>query len=306
MTHSARRSARQRAARSRGRRRSAGPEAGGAPRPLRAAPTPSKEASPRAGARRPETPGVAIRPSVSMTLARAWARAGEANSSPPRPETTSTSQPRVGRCFANERQRAAGPPAWSIGRCETSSSRFTQESHHTGLRASDGMDEASVVVPVSGPQPARLRTDVFLTFGGKGITLLLTVATVSVVARALGPSGTGPLRRCLHVEPAARSTRRPWPDDGESVLHGPTAGRTTADRGQCGVVRRLSRPRPRCRGRPPQAGGAGHRGRARLDAAPRHARRHSRRSRCASSYRACSSGRGGWSPTTRSTLPRRR
>ena len=53
------------------------------------------------------------------------------------------------------------------------------------------MDEASVVVPVSGPQPARLRTDVFLTFAGKGITLLLSVATVSVVARALGPSGQG-------------------------------------------------------------------------------------------------------------------
>ena len=53
------------------------------------------------------------------------------------------------------------------------------------------MNEASVVVPASGPQPARLRTDVFLTFAGKGITLLLTVATVSVVARALGPSGQG-------------------------------------------------------------------------------------------------------------------
>jgi O-antigen/teichoic acid export membrane protein len=53
------------------------------------------------------------------------------------------------------------------------------------------MDESSVVVPVPGPQPARLRTDVFLTFAGKGITLLLTVATVSVVARALGPSGQG-------------------------------------------------------------------------------------------------------------------
>jgi O-antigen/teichoic acid export membrane protein len=53
------------------------------------------------------------------------------------------------------------------------------------------MDEASVVVPVPGPQPARLRTDVFLTFAGKGITLFLTVATVSVVARALGPSGQG-------------------------------------------------------------------------------------------------------------------
>jgi O-antigen/teichoic acid export membrane protein len=53
------------------------------------------------------------------------------------------------------------------------------------------MNEASVVVPAEGPQPARLRTDVFLTFAGKGLTLLLTVATVSVVARALGPSGQG-------------------------------------------------------------------------------------------------------------------
>lgn len=53
------------------------------------------------------------------------------------------------------------------------------------------MDEASAVVPAQVPEPARLRTDVFLTFVGKGITLLLTVATVSVVARALGPSGQG-------------------------------------------------------------------------------------------------------------------
>ena len=53
------------------------------------------------------------------------------------------------------------------------------------------MDEASVVVPVSGPQRAPPHTDVFLTFTGKGITLLLSVATVSVVARALGPSGQG-------------------------------------------------------------------------------------------------------------------
>lgn len=53
------------------------------------------------------------------------------------------------------------------------------------------MNEASVVVPAPGPEPARLRTDVFLTFAGKGLTLLLTVATVSVVARALGPTGQG-------------------------------------------------------------------------------------------------------------------
>jgi O-antigen/teichoic acid export membrane protein len=53
------------------------------------------------------------------------------------------------------------------------------------------MNEASVVVPAQGPEPARLRTDVFLTFAGKGLTLLLTVATVSVVARALGPTGQG-------------------------------------------------------------------------------------------------------------------
>lgn len=53
------------------------------------------------------------------------------------------------------------------------------------------MDESSVVLAAPGPQPARLRTDVFLTFAGKGITLLLTVATASVVARALGPSGQG-------------------------------------------------------------------------------------------------------------------
>lgn len=39
--------------------------------------------------------------------------------------------------------------------------------------------------------PARLRTDVFLTFGGKALTLGLGFATVAVVARELGPGATG-------------------------------------------------------------------------------------------------------------------
>ena len=41
------------------------------------------------------------------------------------------------------------------------------------------------------PAPARLRTDVFLTFGGKVIVLGLGFALVAVVARELGTSDTG-------------------------------------------------------------------------------------------------------------------
>lgn len=50
------------------------------------------------------------------------------------------------------------------------------------------MDTAPLV---PGPPPARLRTDVFLTFGGKAATLLLSLAIAVVVARGLGPSGQG-------------------------------------------------------------------------------------------------------------------
>ena len=80
-----------------------------------------------ASGRRPASrkSGSARRPAVSITRARACALRGAAYSSPPPAETTSTSQPCSGRWRANERQRAAGPPAWSIGRCETSRSRFT-------------------------------------------------------------------------------------------------------------------------------------------------------------------------------------
>ena len=52
------------------------------------------------------------------------------------------------------------------------------------------MDQVTPV-PVEGPQQARLRTDVFLTFAGKGATLVLGLATAVVVARRLGPSGQG-------------------------------------------------------------------------------------------------------------------
>jgi O-antigen/teichoic acid export membrane protein len=52
------------------------------------------------------------------------------------------------------------------------------------------MDEATPV-PAEPPQQARLRTDVFLTFAGKGASLLLGLATVAVIARRLGPSGQG-------------------------------------------------------------------------------------------------------------------
>jgi O-antigen/teichoic acid export membrane protein len=52
------------------------------------------------------------------------------------------------------------------------------------------MDEATPV-PVEGVQQARLRTDVFLTFGGKAVTLFLGLVTAAVIARRLGPAGQG-------------------------------------------------------------------------------------------------------------------
>jgi O-antigen/teichoic acid export membrane protein len=51
------------------------------------------------------------------------------------------------------------------------------------------MDEATVV-PRLRAQP-RLRTDVFLTFGGKAATLLFGLLIVVAVSRELGPSGQG-------------------------------------------------------------------------------------------------------------------
>jgi O-antigen/teichoic acid export membrane protein len=45
--------------------------------------------------------------------------------------------------------------------------------------------------PYLPPAPARLRTDVFLTFGGKVATLAVGFATVAVIARQLGAAGTG-------------------------------------------------------------------------------------------------------------------
>lgn len=45
--------------------------------------------------------------------------------------------------------------------------------------------------PFLQPPPARLRTDVFLTFAGKVITLGFGFATVAVIARELGTAGTG-------------------------------------------------------------------------------------------------------------------
>jgi O-antigen/teichoic acid export membrane protein len=49
----------------------------------------------------------------------------------------------------------------------------------------------SEITPPLDVEPARLRTDVFLTFAGKGATLLLGLATAVVVARRLGTSGQG-------------------------------------------------------------------------------------------------------------------
>ena len=51
------------------------------------------------------------------------------------------------------------------------------------------MDDATTVLPPA--QPARLRTDVFLTFGGKAATLVLGLAMATVIARQLGTSGQG-------------------------------------------------------------------------------------------------------------------
>ena len=195
-----------------------------------------------------------------------------------------------------------GPPAWSIGRCETSSSRFAQESHHTGLRASDGMDEASVVVPVSGPQrapPHRCLSDLHRQ-GHHAPAVGRDRVGGGTCAR---PFGQG-LFAVAYVEPAARSTRRPWPDDGESVLHGPTAGRPTADQWatRCGSP---ARPRPRRRGRSPQAGGAGHRGG--LGWTPLLVTLAGIPGALAALFlQGVLLGEGGWSPTTRSTSPRRR
>jgi O-antigen/teichoic acid export membrane protein len=42
-----------------------------------------------------------------------------------------------------------------------------------------------------GNEPARLRTDVFLTFGGKATTLVLGLVTALAIARQLGPSAQG-------------------------------------------------------------------------------------------------------------------
>jgi O-antigen/teichoic acid export membrane protein len=52
------------------------------------------------------------------------------------------------------------------------------------------MEDATPLPPVQAP-PARLRTDVFLTFGGKAATLVLGLLMVVVVARELGPSRQG-------------------------------------------------------------------------------------------------------------------
>ena len=47
------------------------------------------------------------------------------------------------------------------------------------------------VEPYFPPAPARLRTDVFVTFGGKIATLALGFVTVAVIARELGAAGQG-------------------------------------------------------------------------------------------------------------------
>jgi O-antigen/teichoic acid export membrane protein len=65
-------------------------------------------------------------------------------------------------------------------------------------RSPDGSASISPVAteaaaPPPNPEPRRLRTDVFLTFGGKIAVLIMNVAATAIVARALGPSGRGTL-----------------------------------------------------------------------------------------------------------------
>jgi O-antigen/teichoic acid export membrane protein len=66
-----------------------------------------------------------------------------------------------------------------------------QEAPHsriiTPLCDDDAVDP-EVYVP---PAPARLRTDVFVTFGGKAATLFFGLVTAAIIARHLGPSGQG-------------------------------------------------------------------------------------------------------------------
>jgi O-antigen/teichoic acid export membrane protein len=47
--------------------------------------------------------------------------------------------------------------------------------------------------PAANPEPRRLRSDVFLTFGSKAVVLVMNLAATVIVARALGPSGRGTL-----------------------------------------------------------------------------------------------------------------
>jgi O-antigen/teichoic acid export membrane protein len=52
---------------------------------------------------------------------------------------------------------------------------------------------AEAAAPSANPEPRRLRTDVFLTFSGKAVVLVMSLVTSVIVARALGPSGRGTL-----------------------------------------------------------------------------------------------------------------
>ena len=172
-----------------------------------------------------------------MTLARRLRAARRRRTRPPPPaETTSTSQPCSGRWRANERQRAAGPPAWSIGRWLTSSSRLT------GRIITRSATIDSPWSPSRSSRACALRTDVFLTFAGKGATLLLGFATAvgrRARARRLRP---GHLRRRLQPDAPAHPGRRARPDHREPVLRGqePGPGRRRIV-GNCALARRPAR-----------------------------------------------------------------
>ena len=140
------------------------------------------------------------------------------------------------------------------------------------------MDEATPVPP-AGAQQARLRTDVFVTFGGKAATLLLGLATAAIVARELGPSGQAVFAVAFTLTPRPRAGRRAGLHHRESVLRRPRARALAAGRRQRGLVLGAARPGPDCRRHRPEAGLAVCDRGARLGAVARDPGRHSGRTR---------------------------
>ena len=107
-----------------------------------------------------------------------------------------------GRTSASERPDR--PPGRSSG--DSPVAAASRPNHHTRLRASEhGRGDP---VPAEAPQQARLRTDVFLTFAGKGATLAARArhgGDRRAPARSVGP---GHVRRRLQLDADARPARR--------------------------------------------------------------------------------------------------